>query len=38
LPAGQMVVVRRVDGLTLQVEPLASPSASTKTSVSAVLS
>jgi membrane-bound serine protease (ClpP class) len=38
LPAGQMVVVRRVDGLTLQVEPLASSSASTKTSVSAVLS
>jgi membrane-bound serine protease (ClpP class) len=38
LPAGQMVVVRRVDGLTLQVQPLASPSANTKTSVSAVLS
>jgi membrane-bound serine protease (ClpP class) len=24
LPAGQLVVVRRVDGLTLQVEPLAA--------------
>ena len=31
LPAGQLVVVRRVDGLTLQVEPLAAtpPTAST---------
>ena len=38
LPAGQMVVVRRVDGLTLQVEPVASSSANTKTSASAVLS
>jgi hypothetical protein len=38
LPAGQMVVVRRVDGLTLQVEALASSSANTKTSASAVLS
>ena len=38
LPAGQMIVVRRVDGLTLQVEPLASSSANTKTSASAVLS
>jgi len=24
LPAGQLVVVRRIDGLTLQVEPLAT--------------
>jgi membrane-bound serine protease (ClpP class) len=38
LPAGQMVVVRRVNGLTLQVEPLASSSVNTKTSASAVLS
>ncbi|MGE5055783.1 MAG: NfeD family protein, partial [Acidobacteriota bacterium] len=37
LPAGQMVVVRRVDGLTLQVEPLGGSSANTKTP-SAVLS
>ena len=26
LPIGQLVVVRRIDGLTLQVEPLAVPS------------
>src|SRR5207302_7574704 len=38
LPAGQMVVVRRVDGLTLQVEPLGASTANTKTSPSAVLS
>jgi membrane-bound serine protease (ClpP class) len=25
LPIGQLVVVRRVDGLTLQVDPLATP-------------
>jgi len=37
LPAGQMVVVRRVDGLTLQVEPVGASSANTKTP-SAVLS
>ena len=38
VPAGQMVVVRRVDGLTLQVEPLGASTANTKTSPSAVLS
>jgi len=38
LPAGQMVVVRRVDGLTLQVEPVESSRANTKTSATAVLS
>jgi len=29
LPVGQLVVVRHIDGLTLQVEPLSVPSAST---------
>ncbi len=38
LPVGQMVVVRSVDGLTLQVDPVAAPTATTKTSPSAVLS
>jgi membrane-bound serine protease (ClpP class) len=38
LPAGQMVVVRRVDGLTLQVEPVGTTTANTKTSPTAVLS
>lgn len=38
LPAGQMIVVRRVDGLTLQVEPAGASSTNTKSSPSAVLS